>query len=164
MPSFASGPGTSSTTSASSQRLRRPGRTFGEACSDLTTTPPPNPATTQAGVPQGPPRTPYTSFFAPAGLAVGFGPKELSPTRAREAWLAIHPEDLIDPCWVPRPPALPGGSASLAFCCYPLVYAAQRTLSTIGNTGARRPIQRSTWKVRHIRGCSSSPPSPKVDG
>jgi hypothetical protein len=41
--------------------------------------------------------TPTTSFFAPAGLAVGFGPKELSPTLAAFAGLAIHPADLLGP-------------------------------------------------------------------
>src|ERR687889_2505989 len=52
------------------------------------------------------PRVPPSS--APTGLAVGFGPKELSPTLLG----ATHPQDLLSPKWVPRPPAPPGGSAS----------------------------------------------------
>ena len=40
--------------------------------------------------------------LAPARLAVGFGPKELSPTPARRSQLAIHPADLAEgPCGSP---------------------------------------------------------------
>jgi hypothetical protein len=46
--------------------------------------------------------------LAPAGLAVGFGPKELSPTLARRSQLAIHPADLLDPCGSPAPRRHPG--------------------------------------------------------
>src|SRR5215213_838632 len=53
--------------------------------------------TTRPGVP---------SFLTPARLAVGFGPKELSPTLAGFAELAIHPADLLRaPCGSPAPGA-----------------------------------------------------------
>jgi hypothetical protein len=45
----------------------------------------------------------------PARLAVGFGPKELSPTPARPSLLAIHPADLSEgPCGSPAPRRHPG--------------------------------------------------------
>ena len=48
------------------------------------------------------------SFISACGLAVGFGPKELSPTLARRSQLAIHPADLLDPCGSPAPGATQG--------------------------------------------------------
>ena len=56
--------------------------------------------TTRPGVP---------SFISACGVsAVGFGPKELSPTLARRSQLAIHPADLLDPCGSPAPRRHPG--------------------------------------------------------
>jgi hypothetical protein len=45
---------------------------------------------------------------APTRLAVGFGPKELSPT----LYLSDSPLGSCGPLWVPRPPEPPRGSAS----------------------------------------------------
>ena len=47
---------------------------------------------------------------APARLAVGFGPKELSPTPAGRSRLTIHPADLqvYGPCGSPAPRRHPG--------------------------------------------------------
>ena len=59
--------------------------------------------------------------LTPAGLAVGFGPKELSPTLARRSQLTIHPADLQeDPCGSPAPQRHPEarrhGYSVVTFC------------------------------------------------
>src|SRR5215218_10353048 len=51
------------------------------------------------------------SFLSPTRLAVGFGPKELSPTPARRSQLAIHPADLSEKVRVGPPP--PGATREL---------------------------------------------------
>ena len=66
--------------------------------------------------------------LAPTRLAVGFGPKELSPTLL---WSDSPRGPLRRSVWVPRPPAPPGGSASKAFCCHSAVYASDERLSTL---------------------------------
>jgi hypothetical protein len=106
-------PGTSSTTSASNQRLSRPVGALGET-SDLDTTSPPKPGdndrATSGTIPLRAPDIPPSS--APAGLGVGFGPKEPGPPPVREAYPTIHPEDLVGGYRVPHPVAI-RGSASL---------------------------------------------------
>ena len=51
------------------------------------------------------------SFLSPTRLAVGFGPKELSPTLAGFAGLAIHPADHTSVVRVGPPP--PGATREL---------------------------------------------------
>src|SRR5215218_5460695 len=64
-----------------------------------TSRPPASSRVDAARMPFGHHKSPPSS--APARLAVGFGPKELSPTLQLRA---IHPKDLPGPLlWVPRP-------------------------------------------------------------
>src|SRR5215207_1248281 len=143
-PSLASGPGTSSTISASNQRLSRSVGAFGKT-SDLDTTPPPKPGDNDRDasgkIPIRAPDRPPS--LAPARLAVGFGPKELSPTLARRGQLAIHPADLSEKVRVGPPP--PGATRRLgvflASYCHSAVYASRARLSTFSTvlfTGVRR--------------------------
>ena len=87
---------------------------------------------------------------APAGLAVGFGPKELSPTLARRSQLAIHPADLSEKVRVGPPPpgATRGLGVFLASYCHPAVYASQQPLSMIIFDGG---VWRLFTKVRRRR-------------
>jgi hypothetical protein len=82
--------------------------------SDLDTTSPPKPGdndrATSGKIPLRAPDLPPSS--APAGFAVGFGPKEPGPPPVREAYPTIHPEDLVGGYRVPHPVAI-RGSASL---------------------------------------------------
>jgi hypothetical protein len=110
-PSLASGPGTSSSTSASSQRLNRSAGRLGVTAAAIRLAHLEGKGCRGKAPGRVFARTPVSPSSAPARLAVGFGPKEVKPYTSVQCPLAIHPKDLIGPEWFPRPPAPPGGSA-----------------------------------------------------
>ena len=111
-PSLASGPGTSSTTSASNQRLSRPVGALGET-SDLDTTSPPKPGdndrATSGKIPLRAPD--IHSFFRACGVSRRVRAERAKPSASQEAYPTIHPEDLVGGYRVPHPIAIRGSAS-----------------------------------------------------